>query len=89
MLSLADKVARAARLMFAPGEQQALWTVSNRGRVIGLVVCESGRWRLSWFAGADGRLLSFAGPVDGDIDALADALAARVGSPVELDSLPV
>ncbi len=89
MLSLADKVVRAARSMFVSGEQPALWTVSNRGHVVGLVVCEAGQWRLSWFSGADRRLLSFAGPVDGDIDGLADALAARVGSAVELDSLPV
>jgi len=52
------------------------------------VVREGGRWRLSWFDDADRRLASYAGPVDDDLDGLAAALGARLGRPVELQSLP-
>ena len=55
----------------------------------GLSRGEAGHWRLSWFAGADPRLANYAGPLGGDIDQLAARLAARLGAPVELDSLPV
>jgi hypothetical protein len=51
-------------------------------------VREGGRWRLSWFEGADRRLASYAGPVDDDLEGLAAALGARLGQPVELQSLP-
>jgi len=88
MLSLADKVARATRYVLAGPEQPALWTVTVRGRVTGLLVREAGEGRLSWFAGADRRLVNYAGPLDGDVDALAEALGARLGIPVELQSLP-
>ena len=71
-----------ARLL---AEEPALWTIAAAGRVEGCVVCEQGRWRLSWFDGADTRLASYAGPVDDDLDALAAALEARLGRPVELN----
>jgi hypothetical protein len=69
-------------------DETALWTIASGGRVEGCVVREAGRWRLSWFDGADGRLASYAGPVGDDLEALAAALEARLGRPVELQSLP-
>jgi hypothetical protein len=68
--------------------EPALWTIASGGRVEGCVVREGGCWRLSWFDGADRRLTSYSGPVDDDLDALAAALQARLGRPVELQSLP-
>ena len=72
-----------ARLL---AEEPVLWTIAAAGRVEGCVVREHGRWRLSWFDGADRRLASYAGPVDGDLDALAATLGARLGRPVELQA---
>ena len=46
-------------------------------------------WRLSWFEGTDRRLVNYAGPVDGNVDALAETLSARLGAPVRLESLPL
>lgn len=86
---VAPFVARAARLIQAVQEEPALWTVSVHGRVVGSLVCEAGTWRLSWFNGADPRLASHAGPPDGDVDALAAVLSARIGAPVRLEQLPV
>jgi hypothetical protein len=71
-----------ARLL---AEEPALWTIAAAGRVEGCVVREQGRWRLSWFDGADRRLASYTGPVD-DLEALAAALGARLGCPVELQA---
>ena len=89
MLSLANQfVARATRLFLAAAGEPALWTVSAHGRVVGSLVCQNGAWRLSWFEGADRRLASYAGPVDDDLEGLAAALGARLGRPVELQSLP-
>ena len=90
MLALANKVAR----VLAGPPQAALWTISTGPRfagrhVVGSLVCEAGAWRLAWFAGADPRLANYAGPVDGDVEALARLLSARLGAPVELDSQPV
>ena len=88
MLSFANQfVARATRLIFAAQDEPALWTISVHGRVMGSLVCESGLWRLSWFDGTDRRLANYAGPVDGDVDALAETLSARLGAPVRLESL--
>ena len=85
MLSLANHfVARATRLIFA-GEP-ALWTVSADGRVVGSLVRQDGAWRLSWFNGADRRLVAYAGPLDGNVDALAEALSNRLGAAVRLES---
>jgi hypothetical protein len=90
MLSLANHlVARAARLVLAGPREPALWTISTGPRVVGSLVCEAGAWRLSWFAGADPRLVNYTGPVTGDVDDLAAALGARLGAPVELQSQPV
>ncbi len=90
MLSLATNlIAHAARLIQAAQDEPSLWTISVHGRVVGSVVCEGGIWRLSWFNGADPRLASHAGPVDGDIDGLAETLSLRLGAPVRLESLPV
>jgi hypothetical protein len=86
---VAPLVARAARLIQAAQDEPALWTVSVHGRVVGSLVCEAGIWRLSWFHGADPRLVSHVGPLDGDVDSLADALSARIGAPVRLEQLPV
>lgn len=90
MLNFASSlVARATRLIQAAAGEPALWTISVHGRVVGSLMCEAGAWRLSWFNGADPRLASHAGALDGDVDALADTLSARVGVPVRLESLPV
>ena len=63
-------------------------TLSADGRVVGSLVCEAGNWRLSWFSGADERLATYAGPVDGNVEVLAAALGFRLGRPVHLESLP-
>lgn len=90
MLSLANTlVARAARLIQAANDEPALWTISANGQIVGSVVCEAGTWRLSWFKEADPRLVSYGGVVDGDLEALATSLGARLGSPVCLDSLTI
>ncbi len=83
MLSLVDAV---ARFVLRPAEP-TMWTITVRGRAVGLLVRETGAGRLTWFAGADRRLVNYAGPLD-DADALAEALTARLGLPVELQSLP-
>jgi hypothetical protein len=90
MLSLADKV---ARVLAGPhhwlSDGPALWTITAGHRVVGSLVCEAGTWRLAWFAGADPRLANYAGPMNGDVEALAALLSARLGAPVELESQPV
>ncbi len=89
MLSLANQlVARATRQVtdFILAGEPALWTVSVHGRVVGSLVCQGRTWRLAWFNDADRRLVSYAGPVDGNTDALAEALTRRVGAPVRLES---
>jgi hypothetical protein len=90
---VAPLVTRAARLIRATYEEPALWTITVDGCVVGSLVCEAGAWRLSWFDGADPRLAAHAGrgaaPPDGDVDALAEALSARIGAPVRLEQLPV
>lgn len=83
-----DIVARATRLLFADRDEPGLWTISAHGRVVGSLVCEAGTWRLAWFNGADPRLAAYTGPVDGNVEALATALGARLGLPVRLESLP-
>jgi hypothetical protein len=93
MLSLAnDLVARATRYLAARYvvgglDEQRLWTVSMRGRVVGSLVYDAGAWRLAWFEGADPRLVGYAGCIDGDLDALAEALSRRAGQPVQLEQL--
>ncbi len=87
-----DLVARTARLFAAP--QPQLWTVTVAGRPVGLLACEAGGARLSWFETADPRLRSYGGPLPdgsggGELDALAASLSLRLGRQVELDSLPV
>ena len=85
MLSLAnDLVARATRLIFS--DEPGLWTVSAQGRVVGSLVCQGGAWRLAWFNGADRRLASYVGPVDGNVEALAQALSNRIDAPVRVES---
>jgi len=76
------------RAMFARllAEEPALWTIAAAGRVEGCLVREQGRWRLSWFDGADRRLASYSGPVDGDLEGLAATLGARLGRPIELNA---
>jgi hypothetical protein len=88
MLALANHLAsRAARLLAA--HEPALWSITTGHRVVGSLACEAGHWRLAWFAGADPRLANYAGTLDGDVEALAAALSARLGAPVELHSLSV
>ena len=87
MFVLADVVARAARFVIG-AEEPALWTIAAGGRIVGSLVRDADGWRLSWFAGADPRLVDYAGPVTGDVETLADAFSRRLGAPVELQSLP-
>jgi hypothetical protein len=90
MLSIAHGlVARATRFLLAGSEEPALWTISVRGRVVGSLVCDAGERRLAWFDGADRSLVNYAGPLDGDVDDLARVLGLRLGTPVELEQLPV
>jgi hypothetical protein len=88
MLSLAnDLVTRAARLIASGFDSSAVWTISVRERVVGSLVWEAGCWRLTWFEGADPLLANYTGPLDGDVEALGQALTARLGRPVRLDRL--
>jgi hypothetical protein len=87
MFALADVVARATRFVIG-ADEPALWTVTAGGRIVGSLVRDTDGWRLAWFGGADPRLASYAGPVTGDLEALAAALGRRLGAPVELQSLP-
>lgn len=90
MLSFANGlVARATRLIFAGSERDSLWTISVNGRVVGSLVCGAGGWRLSWFAGADRRLVDYTGPVSGDVEVLERALGLRLGAPVHFEAQPV
>jgi hypothetical protein len=91
MLSLAnDLVARATRFILSGAPEPALWAVTVHGRVVGSLVHDlAGNRRLTWFVGADPRLAGYRGPIDNDLDALAASLTARLGTPVELQSLPV
>ncbi|MFI5002897.1 MAG: hypothetical protein ACHQK9_23675 [Reyranellales bacterium] len=90
MLAIAsDLVSRAARLFFAAEDEPALWTISVDGRIVGSLVCQAGTWRLSWFDRSDRRLAGFVGPLGGDVEVLAEALSARLGTPVRLDSQPI
>jgi hypothetical protein len=87
MFAIADVVARATRFVIG-AEEPALWTVAAGGRIVGSLVRDAEGCRLSWFAGADPRLVTYTGPITGDPEALADALGRRLGAPVELQSLP-
>jgi hypothetical protein len=84
-----DLVSRATRFLLAGPPEPALWTISVRGRVVGSLVCEAGERRLAWFDGADRSLVNYGGPLDGDLDDLARMLGLRLGTPVELEQLPV
>jgi hypothetical protein len=90
MLSLANQlVSRATRFILTAQDEPALWTIMVHGRVVGSLVCQGGSWRLAWFEGTDRRLADYAGPVDGNVEALAEALSARLDAPVRLESLSV
>lgn len=75
--------------IFATANEPGLWTVSIGDRIVGTLVCEHGAWRLSWFSGADTRLTSYAGPINDDIEGLAEVLGLRLGARVSLDALPI
>lgn len=83
-----DIVIRATRLLFMDREDPALWTIAVDGRVVGMLLCEAGVRRLTWFKDADPRLAAYAGPLDDDVEALAAALGGRLGRSVRLESLP-
>jgi hypothetical protein len=87
MFAFTNAVARATRFVIG-AEEPALWTVSAGGRIVGSLVRDADGCRLSWFAGADPRLVGYTGTVTGDIETLAAALGRRFGAPVELQSLP-
>ena len=81
MLAMAsDFVTRAAKALFAGAGPSALWTITVGDRVVGSVVQEGEAFRLAWFPGADPRLAIYRGPLDDDAQALADALARRLGA---------
>ncbi|WP_428670998.1 hypothetical protein [Reyranella sp.] len=87
MFAFTNAVARATRYVIG-AEEPALWTVSTGGRIVGSLVRDADGCRLSWFAGADPRLVGYTGPVTSDIETLAAALGRRLGASVELQSLP-
>jgi len=87
MFALADVVARATRFVTG-AEEPALRTVAAGGRIVGSLVRDADGWQQSWFAGAKPQLVTYAGPVTGDLEALAAALGPRRGAPVEPQSLP-
>lgn len=93
MLSIAgDLVSRVTRLLLSGTDEPALWAVTVRGRVVGSLVRDAaGQCRLTWFSEADRRLAAYTGPLDNCdvVEALAASLSARLGTPVELQSLPV
>jgi hypothetical protein len=89
MSSLATELlAHAAGFLAAAHVEAGLWVVSARGRIVGSLTDTDQGWRLSWFDGADVRLVNYAGRIDGDVEALAQALTLRLGAPVRLDPLP-
>ena len=89
MASLATELfVRAAGFLAAVHVEPGLWVVSARGRIVGSLAETDEGWRLSWFEGADARLVNHAGKIDGDIEALSQALTVRLGAPVRLDPLP-
>jgi hypothetical protein len=87
MFAFTNAVARATRYVIG-AEEPALWTVSTGGRIVGSLVRDADGCRLSWFAGADPRLVGYTGQVTSDIETLAAALGRRLGASVELQSLP-
>lgn len=88
MLSFVTELsARAAGFVAATYAEAGLWIISARGRIVGSLVSTESDWRLSWCEGADPRLINYAGTVDGDVEALAQALTLRLGTPVRLDPL--
>ena len=46
-------------------------------------------WWMTHVTPRPDRLANYAGPVDGNVDALAETLSARLGTPVRLESLPL
>jgi hypothetical protein len=88
MSSLATELfARAVGFVAAAYTEAGLWVISARGRSMGSLARTEAGWRLSWFEGADPRLVNYAGAVDGDVEALAQALTLRLGAPVRLNPL--
>ena len=85
--SVASFVNRFLLPIFTGPDEPGLWTISVGCRVVGSLVREEGVWRLSWFGDADPRLTRYAGPLGSDIDGLAEALGARLGTSVSLDAL--
>ena len=83
-----ELIARAAGFLVAGHVDAGLWAVSARGRIVGSLADTDEGWRLSWFDGADARLVNYAGRIDGDVEALSQALTVRLGAPVRLDLLP-
>ena len=79
---------RAAGILAAGHLEAGLWVVSARGRIVGSLTDTDEGWRLSWFDGADARLVNYAGRIDGDVEPLSQALTLRLGAPVRLDPLP-
>ena len=67
--------------------EPTFWTVSASGVVVGSLVFERGKWHLSWFDNADRRLVDYAGPVTGDLDALTVSLSDRLGAHVSVDAI--
>ncbi len=88
MSSLATELfARAAGFLAASYVEAGFWIISARGRSVGSLASTEEGWRLSWFEGADPRLVNYTGAVDGNVESLAQALTLRLGAPVRLDTL--
>ena len=88
MSSLAIELfSRAVGFVAAAYTEAGLWVIAARGRSMGSLANTEAGWRLTWFEGADPRLINYTGVVDGDVEALAQALTLRLGAPVRLNPL--
>lgn len=86
-MSALERLRRAAEFALSCLGEPAFWSISVSGRVVGSLVYDAGRWRLSWFDNADARLVDYHDVVSGDLDELAERLSRRVGAPVSLNSV--
>lgn len=88
-MTLIDHLYRFAGFILAGLGGPAFWTISSSGYVIGSLTFEAGTWRLAWFENADPRLRDYRGEITDDVEALAETLSARAGTPVSFDPVLV
>jgi hypothetical protein len=72
-------------------EEPSLWTIAHASRIVGVLGRTGESYRLDWFDGADARLVTYDGPVSGDVEALTSALARRLGDggKVRIAAVPI